>query len=71
MLTDFESEKMIKQKSCIVMEFGDGKNSNNKQLNLLDWIELTEEEELLLNKIRTEAEYEAYRSRQKNRLNQS
>jgi len=61
---------MMKQKSYIIKGFGSEKDSHKKQLKLLDWIELTEEEELLLNKIRTEAEYEGYKFRQKNKLTQ-
>jgi len=61
---------MMKEKNCIVTELEGEKDSHNKQLNLLDWIDLTEEEELLLYKIRAEAEYEGYKFRQKNKLTQ-
>jgi len=67
-MKDLEGEKMIKQKNCIVMELKGEKDSHNKQLNLLDWIELTDEEKLLLNKIRAEAEYEGYKFSQKTSL---
>jgi len=43
---------------------------NKNQKSIMDWINLSEEEELLLNKIRVEAKYEGYKFRQKNKLTQ-